>query len=102
MGDRRMAEIKVSEGSIYFYTHWSGYKLPEAAQIALEAAKHRIGDDPYAMRIVLDALIRECGARDAETGAGIMLSPNAEDSYNGDEPSVIIDLIENCVKVVSG
>lgn len=99
MGDRAMAEIKVSEGSIYFYTHWSGYKLDKVAEQALDTAQPRIGNDSYAMKIVIDSLLKETGCRDCETGAGIMLSPNAEDSYNNDKPSVTIDLVNNKVLV---
>ena len=97
MGDRAMAEIQVSNGSLYFYTHWTGHRLVEQAEMALSAARGRIGDDSYAMKIVIDSLIETSGARDSETGAGIMLSPNHEDEYNNDEPSVIIDLVNNAV-----
>jgi len=97
MGDRAMAEIKTKEGSIYFYTHWSGHRLRVDAEKALRLAQPRIGDDSYATKIVIDHLINAAGARDRETGAGIMLTPNQDDEYNGDEPSVVIDLVENCV-----
>ena len=99
MGDRAMAEIKVSDGSLYFYTHWTGHRLPEQAEEALKLAKPRIGDDSYAAKIVIDSLIESSGSRDSETGAGVMLGPNAEDEYNRDQPSVIIDLIEGDVTV---
>ena len=92
MGDRAMAEIKTGDGSLYFYTHWSGHNLPELAERALDVAAPRKGDNAYAMRIVIDQLIKLSGCRDEETGAGIMLKPRAEDSYNNDDPSVIIDL----------
>ncbi len=92
MGDRAMAEIKTEGGSLYFYTHWAGYDLPDIAQTALDTAAPRKGDFPYATKIVLDQLISACHARDSETGAGVMLGPNAEDSYNGDNASVVIDL----------
>lgn len=92
MGDRAMAEIKVEDGSIFFYTHWGGHHLRLDAEAALEKAKPRLGDDSYSMKIVIDSLIESSGSRDSETGAGIMLKPNAEDEYNEDEPSVIIDL----------
>lgn len=92
MGDRAMAEIKTSEGSLYFYTHWSGSELPKIAQEAVQVASARKGDNSYALRIVIDQLIKLCGARDRETGAGIMFAPNCEDSYNNDNPSVVIDL----------
>jgi hypothetical protein len=97
MGDRAMAEIKVSDGSLFFYTHWSGYRLREIAVDAVAKAKPRLGDDAYATKIVIDALIKGSGARDQETGAGIMLKPDAEDEYNSDEPSVIIDLTDGTV-----
>lgn len=97
MGDRAMVEIKVEDGSLYFYTHWSGDRLPEQARDALKLAKARIGDDSYSLKIVIDALIESSGARDSEIGAGILLGPNAEDEYNLDSPSVIIDLINGVV-----
>lgn len=99
MGDRAMAQIKTAEGSLYFYTHSCGYQLPQIAELALENAQPRIEDAPYALRIVIDVLIRESGARDQETGAGLMFGPNAEDEYNNDRPSVIIDLVKNKVEV---
>lgn len=92
MGDRAMAEIKTEEGSLYFYTHWSGCNLHTIAKKALEIARPRKGDDCYALRIVVDQLINLTGCRDSETGCGIMLQPNCEDEYNCDNPSVIIDL----------
>jgi hypothetical protein len=99
MGDRAMAEIKVSKGSLFFYTHWTGYRLPEQAEKALKLAQPRIGDDIYALRIVVDSLIESSGARDKETGAGLMFGPDCEDEYNRDEPSVVIDLVNNRVEV---
>lgn len=92
MGDRAMAEIRVEDGSFYFYTHWTGYNLVNQADTALLAARPRLGDDSYAAKIVIDSLIETSGARDNEIGAGLMLEPSAEDEYNGDSPSVLIDL----------
>jgi hypothetical protein len=92
MGDRAMAQIKVGERSLYFYTHWLGSELPEAAQKAVDKAMPRKGDDSYALKIVVDTLIKECGSRDSETGGGLMFGPYAEDEYNKNKPSVIIDL----------
>ena len=93
MGDRAMAEIKTEDGSLYFYTHWAGHDLPNLASAALAKANARRGDTVYATRIVVDQLINLVGARDSETGAGIMLAPNCEDEYNADSPSVVIDLV---------
>lgn len=92
MGDRAMAEIRTSEGNLYFYTHWSGFDLPAHARKALDEAAPRKGDDPYALRRIVDVLIRESGTRDSEAGSGLMLKPNAEDEYNHDNPSVVIDI----------
>lgn len=97
MGDRRMAEIKTSEGSLYFYTHWQGSKLPAMALAAVERAKPRLGDEPYWVRIVVDQLTKD--GRDQETGFGLMLKPSCEDEYNRDRPSVIIDARNGSVKL---
>lgn len=99
MGDRAMAEIKVNQGSLYFYTHWSGFNLPRIAEAALAKAQPRIGDDSYALKIVVDALIEGSGTRDKETGGGLMLVADHEDEYNNNKPSVIIDLVENKVLI---
>ncbi len=92
MGDRAMAQIKQGSKSLYFYTHWTGFELPEDARKALKRAEPRRGDDSYVLRIIVDDLIAASGARDCETGAGLMFGPNAQDEYNHDKPSVVIDL----------
>jgi len=91
MGDRAMAEIITGEGSLYVYTHWCGSELPENAKEAIRFAQNRWDDTPYAIRILVDQLTK--GGRDRETGYGLMLVPDAEDEYNSDKPSVIIDLV---------
>lgn len=98
MGDRRMAEIKTSDGSLYVYGHWWGSDLPELALDAVAAAKPRLGDEAYWTRIVVDQLTKF--GRDKETGYGLLLKPNCEDEYNHDEPSVLIDARDGSVKVV--
>ena len=98
MGDRAMAEIRTKEGSLVVYTHWGGSSLPDDAKRAVIAAKPRWSDTPYAMRIIVDQLIKE--GRDKETGFGLMLEPNAEDEYNDGKPSVIINLEELTLKVI--
>ncbi len=100
MGDRAMAQIKTTDGDLYFYTHSHGYELPEMAQLAVEKAKVRKGDDAYALRILVDKLIMLTGARDKETGCGLMLRPNAEDGYNSHSPSVLIDLTTMTVELL--
>ncbi len=89
MGDRRMAEIKTEDGSLYLYTHWHGSELPAMALAAVERAKPRLGDEGYWVRIVVDQLTK--AGRDQETGFGLMLKPQFEDEYNRDKPSVIIN-----------
>ena len=96
MGDRRMAQVKVKEGSLFVYTHWEGHRFEQMARDALEAARPRLGDDAYALRIVIDQLTK--GARDQKTGCGLMLTPSAEDEYNNNKPSIIIDLIKGTVE----
>jgi hypothetical protein len=98
MGDRRMAEIKTSSGSLYVYTHWQGGALPDLARAAVARALPRLGDESYWVRIVVDQLTKD--SRDEETGWGLMLGPNAEDSYNHDKPSVVIDAADGSVVVV--
>ena len=100
MGDRRMAEIKTPDGSLYVYTHWGGSEFPEKAKEAIIASQPRRGDTSYEARIIVDQLTKE--GRDQETGFGLMVKPKAEDEYNGGAPSVIIDLVEQKLTVIGG
>ena len=97
MGDRAMAEIKTSDGSLYVYTHWEGNALPVMAKEAIKAARSRLADEPYCTRIIVDQLTKS--GRDEETGFGLMLKPNAEDGYNNDKPSVIIDIVNQILEI---
>jgi len=92
MGDRAIAEIRTEDGSLYVYTHWGGESLPEDAVEAIRTAEPRWDDPAYATRILVDQLTKE--GRDKETGFGLTLKPFAEDEYNDDKPSVVIDLIK--------
>jgi len=98
MGDRAMAQIKTEDGDLFVYTHWGGYDLPTNAEAAIKEAKGRWGDEGYATRIIVDQLTKQ--GRDEETGFGLMLRPNAEDEYNNDNPSVIIDLVGQTLQVI--
>lgn len=98
MGDRRMAEIKLSKGSLYVYTHWHGLELPELARKAVKAAQPRLHDEAYWARIVVDQLTKP--GRDEEGGWGLMLEPFAEDEYNNDKPSVIIEAQTGKITVI--
>ena len=94
MGDRRTAEIVSGENKIYFYTHWDGHRMDAIADLALTFADKRKDDKPYALRAVIDQLIKHTGSRDKLINSGIMFEPNMEDQYssNGVGPSLIIDL----------
>jgi len=98
MGDRAMAEIKTEDGSLFVYTHWRGDDLPDMAKEAILFAKPRWVDEPYAVKIIVDQLTK--GGRDEEMGYGLMLKPNAEDEYNRDEPSVVIDLPAQTLSII--
>jgi hypothetical protein len=93
MAGKAMAEIRTEGGSIYFYTSTTGDVLLTDAQAALQAAISRQGDSPYALRIVLDCLFLATGSRDRLLGSAVMLGPDEEDEFNGNKPSVIIDLL---------
>ena len=95
MGDRRIAKIKTEDGSLYFYTHWTGHSMVQDAQHALKMAEPRKGDDSYALRIVVDQMIKSAGSRDSTLNSGLMLkcrSIGGEDEYRGNPHSVVIDL----------
>lgn len=98
MGDRAMAEIKTEDGSLFVYTHWRGDTLPSMAKEAILFAKPRWSDEPYAVKIIVDQLTK--GGRDEETGYGLLLKPNAEDQYNRDKPSVVIDLPAQTLSII--
>ena len=98
MGDRRMAEIVTDDGSLYVYSHWGGCELPAEAEKAVVAAQGRWNDRSYATRILVDQLTKP--GRDEKLGYGLLLRPEAEDSYNNDKPSVIIDLLTQTLTVI--
>ena len=98
MGDRAMAKVKTTKGSLFIYTHWSGFDLPKTAKEAVKLARPRWDDEPYATHIIVDQLTKE--GRDQETGIGIMLDDYAEDGYNHDKPSVIIDIPNQTITIV--
>jgi len=100
MGDRRMVEIRTKEGSLYLYTHLGGYAMPERVMRAIGTAKPRWDDAPYAMHILVDQITTP--DRDSEIGTGIMLKPTAEDQYNDNNPSIIIDLVAQTLWIING
>ncbi len=74
MGDRAQIVLKnndQSESSIYLYTHWNGYELPEILRQALIRGEGRWDDDPYLSRIIFCEIIKDDVL--GTTGAGISL-----------------------------
>ena len=72
--------------------------MPRDAALAVVAAGDRWSDEPYAARIIVDQLTKQ--SRDATTGHGLMVSPSAEDEYNNNRPSIIIDLTDKSFEVI--
>ena len=98
MGDRRMIELKTRDGSLYVYLHNRGFQAPEIVSEAIKFARPRWGDESYALRIIVDQIIK--GGRDQLLSYGLMLEPNVEDEYNGNKPSIVVDLVEQTLMVV--
>lgn len=64
MGDRGNIIIKERdyEGEVrymFFYSHWTGYKLPKLLQEALIKGKSRWGDDSYLNRIIFQTMLED-------------------------------------------
>jgi hypothetical protein len=97
MGDRRMAEIKLSAGSVYLYTHWHGFEWADMADEAIDRARERLGDEDYMARIIVDIMTKP--GRDSVLGFGLMLTPDCEDEYNNNHPSIIFDLATGKVSI---
>ena len=98
MGDRAMAQIRTGDGDLFVYTHRGGWELHTIDAIkAIKSAKSRWDDESYAVRIIVDQLTKQ--GRDEESGFGLMLKPNEEDEYNNNEPSVLIDLVQQTLTI---
>ena len=98
MGDRAMAQIRTGDGDLFVYTHCRGWELHTIDAIkAIKSAKSRWDDESYAVRIIVDQLTKQ--GRDEESGFGLMLKPNEEDEYNNNEPSVLIDLVQQTLTI---
>lgn len=103
MGDRRMVEIKTTNGSLYVYTHSEGYRLHKIVYAAVLRARTRLGDETYWTRIIVDQVTRS--GRDSETGFGLSLKPDMEDSYcerpspTVDVPSITVSALDGSIEV---
>ena len=95
MGARTNFEMKDAKGSVWLYSHWGGdTKFADLAN-ALEKARPRWHDVPYAMRIVVSQLIGDTW--DSETGFGLSSYFCSEEQYT----PVCVDF-ENGVVIING
>lgn len=79
MGARTNFELKDSQGSIWLYSHWGGDSKVRDLANALEVAKPRWGDVPYAIRIVVSQIIGNDW--NSETGYGLTSYFASEEQY---------------------
>jgi len=89
MGDRANLYI-VPDGDpdegIYFYTHYSGYRLNDALSAALDFGRSRWDDEAYLTRILASQIFKEL--HDDTLGGGISLSRTGGDGY----PIIVVDI----------
>jgi len=71
-------KTELDKPNIVLYSHWGETSWREDLAIAIDKAKSRIklGDIPYATRIIIDQLTKD--GRDSETGYGISLATDEE------------------------
>lgn len=77
MGDRANIVVRTNGSKfnepgacVVFYTHWSGYSVPEKLAEALARGKGRWSDPPYLARIIFCQMIGASGVNNL-TGFGI-------------------------------
>lgn len=80
MGARTNFELKDGEGSVWLYSHWGGDDKSTDFAKALEHARPRWGDVPYAIRMVVSRLIGDRWT--SETGYGLTSYESGEESYD--------------------
>jgi hypothetical protein len=73
MGDRGNIAVKQSNGQVWFYGHWSGYRLKNAVQDALKK-RERWTDQSYLARIIFDQFTPAKDHGVVTTGFGISTS----------------------------
>jgi len=100
MGDRANVAIITDEGQppIVLYTHWSGYRLPDALATAIDRARDRWGDDSYCARIIVTEILFELGfLKSGETtGFGLSVGSILDNEY----PVFVVSVPEQAVWVV--
>lgn len=80
MGARTNFELKDSAGSVWLYSHWGGDNKSTDFAYALEHARPRWNDTPYAIRMVISYFIKDSIMGD--TGYGITSYESGEESYD--------------------
>ena len=80
MGARTNFELKDSNGSVWLYSHWGGDNKSYDFAKALEHARPRWLDTPYAIRMVISHFIKDSVL--SETGYGITSYESGEESYD--------------------
>lgn len=100
MGDRIVYTIRQDEKlSINLYSHWGGYDRFTLLAQALDAARPRWTDVPYATRIIVSQIIGDQWSQ--ELGFGLWAS--TEDGfYGGDHPDITINFIDKTVTDETG
>ena len=80
MGARTNFELQDAKGSVWLYSHSGGDDKSMDFAKALEHARPRWGDTPYAIRIVVSHLIQDRLLDD--TGYGLTSYEAGEESYD--------------------
>jgi hypothetical protein len=80
MGSRTNYEMQDEKGSVWLYSHWGGDDKSSHFAGALQHAKPRWGDTPYAIRMAISYLIQDNLLGD--TGYGITSYESGEESYD--------------------
>lgn len=80
MGARTNFELKDYKGSVWLYSHWGGDDKSTDFAKALEHARPRWGDTPYAIRMVVSYFIKDNILGD--TGYGLGSYEFGEESYD--------------------
>lgn len=91
MGDRANVAVQSDGKRVYFYTHSSGYCLPETVRAAL-ARNLRWDDSSYLARIIFCEMVRDCER--GETGFGI--SPEPTDN---EYPFLVVNINDQTVTI---
>lgn len=88
MGARAQVEVKMgNQPSVFLYTHWGSYELPQvvASALASPEGRGRATDNEYLARIIFDRMIG--GDQGGETGYGISTAAHGDLDY----PPIVVD-----------